>query len=255
MKKENILQWNKRIFSKSFGQIDLNIIWMIFLDSIFYLSSWLLYSFWELRIQQKLDSLNLPSPEEVISLGEKAELVAQSSRDFYILQVSSFILVVLAIVLIASIIKFLIWAKVTRTRYSLHLFSKFLTLNLIWTAIWSILIFSAAKFAQLSYVRTFIIALTILGVYFTSITYPIFMHQKKIKVIGKSIYMAISKIRFFMIPFAIFLFLTFWTIRIGVNINFRFAGYLYTLLLLVVLAYYRYYTSAMVQDLEHAENK
>ena len=131
MKKSNFIDWNNKIFISSLKKIDLNIIPIILLDALFYFLSGYIFIFWLQRIQAKMAAFNLP--QDLASLGyEKTQELAQEARAFYFLLIFSFIVLLIAIIFLASILKGIIWAKTTKTKITLGLISKFLGLNLIW---------------------------------------------------------------------------------------------------------------------------
>jgi len=100
--KFNFLDWNNKILLDSLRKIDLNIIWMVILDAVFYFLSGYLFIFWLQRIQEKMAAFNLP--QDVISLGyEKTQQLVSEAKSFYYLLIFSFILLLITIIFLISL--------------------------------------------------------------------------------------------------------------------------------------------------------
>ena len=146
-KKLNFLDWNNQILLSSLKKIDMNIILIVILDILFYFFSYYAFVFWLRRIQEKLLSFNLPA--DIAALGfERTQQLVSEARAFLYIIIFSFILVLLAIIFLSSIINSVIWAKVTNTKITFALVSKFLGLNLIWMGFWFVLIFLISWLVQ-----------------------------------------------------------------------------------------------------------
>ena len=114
-KKSNFIEWNNDIFVYSMKKININIILIVILDALFFFLSGSILIFWLQRIQAKMAAFNLPT--DVISLGyERAQQLVAEVKTFYYLIIFSFILILIAIIFLASIFKGVIWAKTTKTK-------------------------------------------------------------------------------------------------------------------------------------------
>ncbi len=243
--KKNYLEWNNEVFTSSIKNIDLNIIFNIFLDIIFYVLSGFLVFFWFRRIQEKMLAFNLPP--DITALGlEQATQLAADAKSFYYLIIFSFILLIIAIIFLASILKGIIWAKTTKTKISFNLISKFLGLNLIWVGFWIILILLISVFVQLQLVMIFMAALIIIALYFTNTLYTIFMKEQSFKAIPKSIKLNIAKIRLFLLPYIIIFLVFFIVAKLSSYLTFKYAQVLIGIIVLFYIAFLRYYTSTLV---------
>ena len=192
MKKPNFIEWNNKILISSLKKIDLNIILIIILDTLFYLLSGYFIIFWLQRVQVKMETFNLPT--DIISLGsERAQQLVSEVKTFYFLIIFSFILLLLAIIFLASIVKGIIWAKTTRTKISFALISKFLALNLIWMGFWFVLIFLISWLVDPSFAPIIMVGAIFLGVYFTNTLYTLFMNKQKIGTIKYSVKLTAKK--------------------------------------------------------------
>lgn len=247
--KQNFLEWNNQILISSFKKLDLNIILIIILDIFFYFLSGYLFIFWLQKIQARMASVYLPS--DLLSLGpEKAQQVVSEVRTFYYLIVFSFILLIIAIIFLASIFKCIIWAKTTKTKFSFSLTSKFLALNLIWMGFWFIVIFLISLLIEPSFVARFAIGAVILSLYLTNTLYTLFMKSPKIKTIFHSITLSVTKIHMFLLPYAIISLLLFAIVRLINFMNFKYSQILLGLIIVIYAAFVRYYVSTLVMEAE-----
>lgn len=249
IQKHNFLEFYNETLIKSFKKIDLNIILIVVLDALFYFFSGYLVLLWLQRIQEKMVSFNLPA--DFISLGYKRGLQLTSDvKGFYFLIVASFILLLLAIIFLASIIKGIIWAKTTKTKISFALISKFLGLNLIWMNFWFLLVFLISWLVERASAPAFTIAAIILGLYFTNTLYALFMKEQKLKTIFKAVKLSAAKIHLFAIPYALIIAVFYLIGKLSNLIRFRYSPILVGLTVIVYAAFVRYYASEMVLEIE-----
>src|SRR3989344_8129502 len=136
--KQNFLGWNYNVLFSSLKKIDLSIILIVALDLIFYFASVFIYLNWYKMIQAKEASFSLPQNIQSLPLNQLQQLT-NDAQNFYYLFLLSFILVVVAIIFMASILKGIIWAKTTKAKITLKLISKFFMLNLAWIGFWFLL--------------------------------------------------------------------------------------------------------------------
>ena len=243
--KINFMEWNNHIFVSSIKKIDLNIILIVILDFLFYLLSGYLVVSWLQRIQAKMAAFNLPT--DVVSLGyEKAQQLVGEVKSFYLLIIFSFILLLLAIIFLASILKGIIWAKTAKTKITFKLISKFLGLNLIWMGFWFLVVFLISLLVQPASAPIFMVITITLGLYFTNTLYTIFMKEQKLKTIISAIKLNIKKIHLFLLPYAIIGLLFFVVVKLNTLFKFSYSNVLFSLMLLVYAALVRYYISALV---------
>lgn len=200
MKKfQNFLEWNNDVFTSSMKKINFDIILILILDSLFYLISGYLIILWLQRIQEKIQAFNLPS--DVVSLGrEGAQRLASEVKSFYFLIIFSFILVLLAVIFLASILKGIIWAKTTKTNVTFRLISKFLVLNLIWMGFWFLVIFLVSYLVVPASVSKFMVLSIILSLYLTNTLYTLFMKEDSIRNIFAAVKINATKIHLFLLP-------------------------------------------------------
>ena len=241
----NFFEWNYSVLISSLKKIDLNIILIVILDIVFYFLSGYLIIFWLERLQPMIASINLP--QDVVSLGyERGRQLLSQVRTFYYLVVLSFIFLLLAIIFLISILKGIIWAKITNTKVTFILISKFLGLNLIWMSFWFLLVFMIAKFIEPSLAPKFILAIIILGLYFTNTLYTIFMKEQKLKSIISGIVLNIKKIHLFLLPYTL-IFLVFYIItKLRALLKFKYSILLISLIFVLYAAVLRYYVSTLI---------
>ena len=245
----SFLKWNYNIFISSLKKINLNIILLIILDALFYFTSGFLVIIWLKRIQAKITSFNLPN--DITPLGlERVQQLVSDARAFYFLVILSFILIILAIIFLASILKGIIWAKTTKTRISFNFISKFLLLNLIWMGFWFALIFLVSFLVEPASYSKSIIVIIVLGLYFTNTLYTIFMKRQKLKAIFSAVKLNIAKIHLFILPYTAIALVFFAIIKLSNLIKFRYSEFLFNFLILFYIAVIRYYVSTLVLEMD-----
>lgn len=254
IKRLTFLEWNNLVLINSFRKIGWNILLIVLLDALFYALSGLLVFFWFQRVKEKITPFQMPS--DLITLGfEKAQQLVSEIRTFYFLIIASFILLLVAIIFLASILKGMIWAKTTKTKISLSLISKFLLLNLIWMGFWFIIVFLISILVEPT-VSGFVIAAAIaLSIYFTNTLYALFMKEQKISVILASIKMSATKIHFFALPYFAIILLSFILVKATALIKFKYSPILTSLLIIFCAALIRYYHSTLVLEIENKKPK
>lgn len=247
--KFNFIDWNNHVLLSSMKKIDLSIILIIILDSLFYFLSWRLVMFWLQRIQAKMASFNLPS--DITSLGaEGIEQLVRDARLFLYLLIFSFVLVLIVIIFLASISKGLIWAKTTKTKISFALISKFLGLNLIWMGFWLMLVLLISFFFEPASVLASVIAVITLGFYFTNTLYTLFMKKQEFKSVIHAIRLNILKVHLFLLPYTIIFLLLFIILKIGSLLEFDYSSFAVGLVIVIFAAVVRYYSSTLVLEIE-----
>lgn len=202
MKKQNFLSWNYNILKSSLKKINLNIIPVIILDFLFYMLSGYFLVFWISRINEKISAFNLPDDLTAIGI-ERAQQLSRETQSFYYLIVFSFILLLIAIIFLASILKGIIWAKITNARITFGLISKFLGLNLAWLGFWFVLIFLISWIVEIKYAFAFMAASALIGIYLSNTLYAMFMPNPGLKSIRSSLRLSIAKIHLFLLPYLI----------------------------------------------------
>lgn len=201
-KKSSFLEWNGRVLTASLKRIDLNIFLIVFLDALFYAASGLLIYSWFGRVWDKIASSQ--APPDVISLGQqRAQELLSEVRLLYIGLVVSFVILLLAIIFLASILKGIIWAKTTKTKITLALISKFLVLNLVWMGFWFVFVLVLSKLFDPSVSAAVIGSSIIISIYLSNTLYSLFMKDQKLNMIWKSIKISIVKIRMFILPYMV----------------------------------------------------
>lgn len=250
MKKQklNFIEWNNKILIGSFKKIDLNIALIVVLDVLFYLLSGYLVVFWLQRVQAKMATFNIPT--DFISMApEQAQQFVSEIRSFYYLIIISFILLIAAIIFIASILKGIVWAKTTNTKISLKLISKFFGLNLVWIGFWFIVIFLIAYLFVPASAQIFMIAAIILASYFTNTLYTLFMKRQTFKSIFEAIKLNATKLHLFLLPYSIIYLLFYILIKLSNLLKFKYSAILLGSALVVYAAIVRYYASNLVIEM------
>lgn len=250
--KQNFLEWNKSIFVSSARKISLDIILIIALDALFYALSGFLVYFWLQRMQEKITAFNLPA--DIMALGyERAQQIASEIKAFYYLIIFSFVLLLIAIIFLASILKGAIWAKTTGTKITFRLISKFLALNLIWMGFWFLVIFLVSWLVKPALAPAFMAGAAALAAYFTNTLYVIFMKSQSLKCIIHAIRLNIAKIHLFLLPYIAIFLLFFIIARLGSFLKFGYPAILLGLILITYASVVRYYVSELVLEIEKSK--
>ena len=247
-KKADFFEWNINVLVSSIKKIGLEIILVIILDALFYFLSGYFIILWLLRIRAKGASIPLQSPSDLAAIGydQASQLLSQ----FYYLIIFSAILLLIAIIFIASILKGIIWAKTTKTRISLALISRFLGLNLIWMGFWFVIVFLIWWLMEKTAAPMFMIVAIILSLYFTNTLYTFFMKEQKIKCIIKAIKLSTGKIHLFLLPYAV-MFSLLYVISMVTNLSkYKYSAAFQALILLAYIAFARYYSSTLAEEAE-----
>ena len=243
------MEWNNSVFISSVKKIDLNLLLIVVLDALFYISSAYLVIFWLQRVQAKMAAFNLPS--NILSLGyDRAQQLVTDVRLFYFLIIASFILLLIAIIFLASVIKGIIWAKTTHTKLSFALISRFLVLNLVWMGFWFVLAILVSLLVEPASAKTFMAAAILLGVYFTNALYAIFMGNPNFKSVNTAIRLGIAKIHLFLLPYAVVSLLFFIIVRTGNLLKFKYSSVLLGLIIIIYIALARYYISTVALEIQ-----
>ena len=204
----NFFIWNYNILKNSLKKIDLNLIWIIFLDTLFYLASGYLIIFWFRRISAKIQAFSLPPDISAVS-DQAAQRLAGQIADFNLMIKLSFFLLIVAIIFMASIIKGIIWSKSAKANISLNLISKFFVINLAWMGFWSALLYIIFTAVQPQLVSVFLLIALILASYMTFAAYSKFMQKQDFRDFFASIPLSFRKIRYLLLPYALIIILLF----------------------------------------------
>ncbi|MBI1935740.1 hypothetical protein HYS31_04845 [Candidatus Woesearchaeota archaeon] len=248
-KNTNFLEWNRNILLSSIKKINTSFILIIALDALFYALAGLLAYFWLQRVQLKILSFNVP--QNLASLGyEQVQAVAKSAQMLYVFLIASFILLVVAIIFLASISKGIIWARTIGAKPTLKLISKFLGLNLIWMTFWIGLAISASILLNPESVPAFLAAMLFIALYFTNTLYTLFIKTGRFSSLKDAIKFNIIKARMLALPYAL-VFAIFYLLGFAANLaSFRYSSILFSLILITYTAWVRHYASSLVLELE-----
>lgn len=253
-KKSGFMEWNNSVLVNSLKKINFNIFIIIILDILFYASAGYLFLFWLQRLQARMAAFNMPT--DIISLGiERAQQAVSEVKAFYYLIIFSFVLVLIAVIFLASIFKGLIWAKTTGARISFRLVSGFLLLNLIWMGFWFAVVFLISYAGEPAFAPVLMASVIILSLYFTNTLYTIFMKTQSLQSAFGAIKANVAKFHLFLLPYSIIFLLLYAIIRLGTLVKFKYSIILLGLAIIVYAAVVRYYTSALVLEIEKPKNR
>ena len=249
MKHQNFLDWNYKILVNSLKKIDFNIILIVLLDALFYLFSIFIFNYLLKTIFLRMASINLPQGMESLPL-DKLQLIVKDSQNFFYMLILSFVLVMLAMIFLASIIKCIIWAKTTKTKITLKLISKFFILNLAWMGFWLALIVAIAFFVDQYSVALFSYIALFLGIYFTNSLYSIFIKNPTFKAVKQALKLSTQKIHLFILPYVLIFLVLYIIIKLSSLPQSQYLSFMFAIVLLLCLAAFRYYISGLVFELK-----
>ena len=244
------LEWNYDILLSSMKKVSWEIILFIALDALFYMLSFSMFYFWNKNITQRMNSVILPPPESLASLGiAKIGMIKTEAQSFFILLSLSILLLIAAIIFLASIIKGIIWSGTSGKRPTIFFISKFFLLNLIWMGLWFALIFSISFLAVPPYSVFFMLIAIMLGVYFTNILYSLFVEEWHLISILRAIKLGACKIHLFAIPYAIIFGLFYLIALLGGFFKFKYHVFVFSVFLIAYCAVQRYYAYNLVKKI------
>lgn len=245
----NWLKWNAGIFISSLEKIDMNLFLIAALDVIFYASSLFLVSFAIKRMQLKANSVILPSG--FMSMGEDALITTlHDAKSYYNLLIFTMIIVPLAVIFLAGILKGVIWAKTTKAKLNMRLIFGFIVLNAFWMGFWLAILFLVVKVVKPELAVNFFIVGVLICAYLTNNVYALFMKEHNFKSVVTALGMSISKVHFFLLPY-IFVFATWFLSVLVLQLATRlimpdYGKYLIGLFFIFYIAVVRYYISTLV---------
>ncbi len=247
-KKTSFMDFNNDVFASSMKKIDWSIFLILLLDIAFYASVFFLFSLWFTRINSAVNNFQMPN--DPVSIGKDGlEKLTSGARALYITMILSFVLLLAAIIFLASIFKGIIWAMTTKTKISLNLISKFLILNLIWMGFWFLIFFLILKMVEPHLVYPLALASLAIALYLTNTIYTIFMKSRSLKSMIQAIRLNVMKIHYFAIPYASFLLLIFIVLQIGAIVKTAYWPAINLLIILSLTAVFRHYVSTLVSRL------
>lgn len=226
-----------------------SVLLIVFFDAVFYILALFMFKFWSQRIQLKMAALSLPS--DLASIGqERLQALVREVQSFYLLLIISFVLVLVAIIFLAGILKGIIWAKTTNTKLSLALISKFIALNLIWMSFWFALVFAIAYYALQQAAPLLMGIALLLAFYLTNSLYTIFMKKQKISAILDALKISTAKVHLFLLPYALMILLFIVIFKLTSLIEFKYAQAVAALILIAYAALIRYYSSTLTMKIQ-----
>ena len=244
-KTQNFLEWNNEILVSAVKKINFGIVFITALDILFYFLANFLILFWHKGIEAKLLSFNMP--QNLFALGaEEARQLTGDARLFFFMIALSFLLLLVAIILLASILKGIIWAKTTNTRLSFHLFSRFFVLNLLWMGFWFLLALLISWVIEPVSARVLIVIAALSALHFTNILYPLFMKEQKFSAVFSALRLGTAKVHLFLLPYASISSLLYLLIKAGSLLKFRYSPIALDAVLLAYMAITRYFISELV---------
>ena len=248
-KKPNFFEWNKKILINSFKRIDSGIAWIVAMDAVFYFLSGYIFLQWFQRIQERMDAIKLP--DNIFSQGyQRAQQMTSDVQSFYYLIVGSFIVLLLAIILLATIAKGIIWAKTAKTKVTMGFLSKFFALNLIWMGFWFAIVILISLAVQRESVFMFMVIVFAAGFYLTNNLYSLFMQKQEIGAIKKAVSLSISRIHLFVLPYAVLYAILYIVSKLSGLMKFSYSFLVVMLVLSAYDALQRYYASELVYSVE-----
>ena len=200
--KNNFIKQNYTLLINSFKRINLKILLILIFDILFYFIFIQVGKFLLKVITKKADNVDLT--QNLIDLNQQAaNNLLSSMREFFLFFAFSIILFLILMIISWSIFNGLIWSIVSDKKFNLKFFKKFFLLNLICLQIWFLLIILFAIIMKPQTAAIFMIIILIIAFYLTNILYPLFLKENRIRKIKEAFKLGISKIHYFIVPYAI----------------------------------------------------
>jgi hypothetical protein len=153
-------------------------------------------------IADRSNDVNLPST--IAQVGEQqAQQILGQIRGFYFLLILTPIIIFLLLTIFWSLFKGLNWSIALKKKFDLKYLKKFTLLNLAWFLILSLLIFLASTGTKQNVTPIFILVIILIAVHLTNILYVLFTQESSLKAVKKTFKMAITKIHYFILPYAV----------------------------------------------------
>lgn len=247
---QTFLEWNNNVLIKSLKKIDLNIILIIILDALFYLLSGYLAIFVLRRVETKIISFDFSAIASLSS--QQAELLLANSKSLLFLIIFSVILLAIAVIFIASILKGIIWAKTLNAKISFALISKFLAINLIWMGFWLAIFFLILFLIKEQSVFVFLIIAVVFSILLTNTLYTKFIRENKFSAIFTAIKLTIAKIHMLILPYIIIFALLLILIRLSNLLQSQYSSIFVSFVVIAYAAIVRYYISTLMEEVEKA---
>jgi len=246
----NFIKQNYKWFINSFKDINIKFFLIIIIDLIFYYLFFQAGNFLMRKLQLKAENVDLSS--NILNLNQEAAAsVLTSVKGFFFFIIFAFLFFILFIVINWTVLKGLIWNLTTNRKLNLKFLKKIFLLNLIWLPSWIILLLLIVFGVTATSSPLFIIIILLLAVYLSNILYPLFMGNNKLGMIKKTFSVGITKIHHFIIPYTVIVILFFIILQIYrlIAANMYINIYITYVLLLIFVAWLRYYFVEIVHDL------
>lgn len=256
------------VFFKSFKEIDSRLVSIIAYDVLFLLCmvgiiylAFFLFQHSVAGLEEtipKLTSITDHISSAVPEVSEEVMKEINELRSFFysIIAKIAFILIgaVIAVIFLVSLFKGLIWANVLKKKFDELFYKKFLFLNLLWAALWLIFSVVVALLVKRVLIVHYLIAVSVLFLYFTIILCSLFDKNKKSWGMVKQAFgLGIKKFHLFIIPYllAYIILVILYAITSPISLlsgNAFLAVYM--ILFIIFLGWFRIYFSLVVKKVE-----
>lgn len=200
--KKNYFNESFDLFLNSFKKINIDFIYVLVYDLLFYLITGLVFFIWFILLNNQYSRLLGIDLANMFALGiTYAERSVAIMKGFFLFVILSAIILTIFIILNLSLFKGLIWSRICREKFTIKFFIKFLLLNAIWIIIWLIAAVIIAVGVKVNIAQYLIILLAIVFVYFTIFLYMFFTKNKKLKAIKDAFKFGITKVHYFVLPY------------------------------------------------------
>jgi hypothetical protein len=169
------------ILKKSFKDFNINVIFIVLFDLLFYSLSILTLFLYSKFIQSKTIEISKLPIEELMTLPEEElKFILGDLRNFLFILVIGAIITIAIIFMITCIFKSLIWLKIKNKKLTKEYFKKFILIKILWNIIWLIPIILALLLKQ-ALIAPLLVLIVIAGFHFTNIFYIKFKDLSSIK--------------------------------------------------------------------------
>ncbi|MBL7055696.1 hypothetical protein ISS07_02165 [Candidatus Woesearchaeota archaeon] len=247
VKKEGLLKHSYSLFLDSFKDIDKKFPLVILYDFLFYFVLVQAGNLMLLFLQKKASSINLTNDFLALDPAQATSMLS-SLKGFLFFVVLAMVLFVLFNTINASLFKGLVWSTSSKKSYNKETFKNFLKINIVWIPSWVILVFlwnviMTQQAATIAGVITLLLALHLTGIINVSIL------RKSKTPLKDAFSLGIKKLHFFLIPYLVVSIFFFIFFKLHSLIAASLHLYFNILILLVFLAWTRYFIVRIVDSI------
>jgi hypothetical protein len=190
-----------KILEKSFKDFNIQVIFITLFDLLFYSLALLSLFLFSKFVQNKTVEISKIPIDQLMTLPQdQLTVILGDLRNFLFILILGIVILVIALFLITSIFKSLIWLKIADKKLTKNYLKKFMLTKLIWSLIWFVPILIIFFLLKKELIAPVLIIVTLLLFHFTNIFYVSFIKENKLSSI-KSTFKTGLKIHLLILPY------------------------------------------------------